>query len=104
MFAAIGSGVAWLWWGNALVALPANTVALASFAIPVVATLSAWLQLGTAPPPLTALGLAIVVIGLSGSVLAERPASGQAASMSASLPRTGSIRETLASRIPARRP
>ena len=41
---------AWLWWGRALVELPANTVALASFAIPVIATLSAWIQLGAAPP------------------------------------------------------
>ncbi len=86
VFAAIvGSGVAWLWWGNALAALPANTVALASFAIPVIATLSAWLQLGTAPPPLTALGLAIVVLGLSGSVLLGRR-DGQAASISVASP------------------
>jgi O-acetylserine/cysteine efflux transporter len=70
--AAVGSGVAWLWWGRALAELPANTVALASFAIPVIATLSAWVQLGAAPPPLTAAGLAIVVVGLSGSVLHER--------------------------------
>jgi drug/metabolite transporter (DMT)-like permease len=73
VFAAIvGSGIAWLWWGNALAALPANTVALASFAIPVIATLSGWLQLGAAPPPRTALGLAIVIAGLSGSVIAGR--------------------------------
>jgi O-acetylserine/cysteine efflux transporter len=70
--AAVGSGIAWLWWGRALAELPANTVALASFAIPVIATLSAWVQLGSAPPPLTALGLAIVVVGLCGSVLHER--------------------------------
>jgi hypothetical protein len=31
---------------------------------------SAWLQLGTPPAPLTALGLAIVVAGLAGSVSA----------------------------------
>jgi drug/metabolite transporter (DMT)-like permease len=81
--AVVGSGLAWLWWGSALASLPANTVALASFAIPVIAALSAWVQLGAAPPPLTALGLAIVVIGLSGSVLAgaaelRRPASSRA--------------------------
>jgi O-acetylserine/cysteine efflux transporter len=70
--AAVGSGVAWLWWARALAELQANTVALASFAIPVIATLSAWVQLGAAPPPLTAAGLAIVVVGLSGSVLHER--------------------------------
>lgn len=70
LFAAVvGSGIAWLWWGNALAQLPANTVALASFAIPVIAALSAWVQLGAVPPPLTALGLAVVVAGLSGSVL-----------------------------------
>ncbi|MDB5026713.1 MAG: yijE [Candidatus Eremiobacteraeota bacterium] len=69
LFAAVvGSGIAWLWWGNALAALPANTVALASFAIPVIAALSAWAQLGAAPPPMTAIGLAIVVAGLTGSV------------------------------------
>lgn len=78
--AVVGSGIAWLWWGGALAALPANTVALASFAIPVIGALSAWIQLRTPPPPLTALGLAIVVAGLSGSVLAgaaelRRPAS-----------------------------
>jgi drug/metabolite transporter (DMT)-like permease len=72
--AVVGSGLAWLWWGNALSALPANTVALASFAIPVIAALSAWVQLGAAPPPQTALGLAIVVVGLSGSVLGARAA------------------------------
>ena len=70
--AGVGSGVAWLWWGRALAELPANTVALASFAIPVIAALSAWLQFGTPPPPLTALGLAVVVVGLCGSVLTER--------------------------------
>ena len=67
--AVIGSGVAWLWWGIALRALPANTVALGSFAIPVIAALSAWVQFRTPPPPLTAIGLAIVVAGLAGSVL-----------------------------------
>ena len=70
--AVVGSGIAWLWWGSALASLPANTVALASFAIPVIAALSAWVQLHAVPPPLTALGLAIVVVGLSGSVLHER--------------------------------
>jgi drug/metabolite transporter (DMT)-like permease len=68
--AVVGSGIAWLWWGMVLRALPANTVALASFAIPVVAALSAWAQLGTPPAPLTAIGLTIVVAGLAGSVLA----------------------------------
>lgn len=70
LFAAlIGSGLAWLWWGMALRALPANTVALASFAIPVIGALGAWLQLGTPPAAQTAIGLGIVVIGLAGSVL-----------------------------------
>jgi drug/metabolite transporter (DMT)-like permease len=68
--AVVGSGIAWLWWGIVLRELPANTVALGSFAIPVVAALSAWLQLGTPPAPLTAIGLAIVVAGLAGSVAA----------------------------------
>ena len=71
--AAVGSGVAWLWWGRALAELPANTVALASFTIPVIATLSAWIQFGAAPPPLTAIGLAIVTVGLCGSVVTARP-------------------------------
>jgi drug/metabolite transporter (DMT)-like permease len=70
--AVVGSGIAWLWWGNALSQLPANTVALASFAIPVIAALSAFVQLHAVPPPLTALGLGIVVIGLCGSVLTAR--------------------------------
>ncbi len=70
--AVVGSGVAWLWWGSSLAALPANTVALASFAIPVIATLSGWLQLGAVPPARTAAGLVIVIAGLCGSVLAGR--------------------------------
>jgi drug/metabolite transporter (DMT)-like permease len=68
--AVVGSGIAWLWWGIVLRTLPANTVALGSFVIPVVAALSAWVQLGTPPAPLTAIGLTIVVAGLAGSVLA----------------------------------
>jgi len=68
--AVVGSGIAWLWWGIVLRELPANTVALGSFAIPVVAALSAWVQLGAPPAPFTALGLAIVVAGLAGSVAA----------------------------------
>jgi len=83
--AVVGSGVAWLWWGSALSSLPANTVALASFAIPVIAALSAWLQLHATPPPLTALGLAIVVVGLSGSVLHERRNTVAAAAVAAEM-------------------
>ena len=83
--AVVGSGVAWLWWGSALSNLPANTVALASFAIPVIAALSAWVQLHAAPPPLTALGLAIVVVGLSGSVLHERRKGMAAAAVAAEM-------------------
>ena len=72
-FAAIvGSGIAWLWWGIVLRALPANAVALGSFAIPVIAALSAWVQLGTPPAARTAAGLLVVVAGLAGSVLATR--------------------------------
>ncbi|GAC1580327.1 MAG: O-acetylserine/cysteine exporter [Candidatus Elarobacter sp.] len=70
--AIVGSGLAWLWWGNALSVLPANTVALASFAIPVIAVVAARLQLGAVPAPTTVVGLAVVVAGLSGSVLAAR--------------------------------
>jgi drug/metabolite transporter (DMT)-like permease len=80
LFAAVvGSGLAWLGWGAALAALPANTVALASFAIPVIAAASAWLQLHAAPAPATDVGLAIVVAGLCGSVLSERRAPSGAA-------------------------
>ena len=67
--AVVGSGIAWLWWGSSLSALSANTVALASFAIPVIAVISAWIQLHAAPAPTTMIGLSIVVIGLSGTVL-----------------------------------
>lgn len=70
--AVVGSGVAWWWWAIALHDLPANTVALGSFAIPVIGTLGAWAQLHAAPAPLTSLGLAIVVAGLCGSVLTAR--------------------------------
>ncbi|MEA2666072.1 MAG: hypothetical protein QOI11_3016, partial [Candidatus Eremiobacteraeota bacterium] len=65
----VGSGLAWMWWGIALRALPANTVALASFAIPVIGTLSALAQLHALPTPRGALGLAVVVAGLVGSVV-----------------------------------
>ena len=71
--AVVGSGLAWWWWARSLHALPANTVALASFAIPVIGTLSAWAQLHAAPAPRTAAGLAIVVVALCGSVLTARP-------------------------------
>jgi drug/metabolite transporter (DMT)-like permease len=73
--AVVGSGIAWLGWGSALSSLPANTVALGSFAIPVIAAVSAWLQLRAVPGPATEIGLAIVVVGLCGSVLAERRAT-----------------------------
>lgn len=73
--AVVGSGLAWLWWGIALAALPANTVALASFAIPVISALSGWLQLGAVPPLATTIGLTIVVAGLAGSVLTAPGAS-----------------------------
>lgn len=80
--AVVGSGIAWLWWGIVLRAVPANTVALGSFGIPVVAALSAWVQLGTPPAPLTAIGLTVVVAGLTGSVIAARE-SGSPANRSA---------------------
>jgi drug/metabolite transporter (DMT)-like permease len=73
--AVVGSGIAWLGWGSALASLPANTVALGSFAIPAIAAVSAWLQLRAVPAPATDIGLAIVVVGLCGSVLAERRAT-----------------------------
>ena len=92
--AVVGSGIAWLWWGNALTALPANTVALASFAIPVVAALSAWVQLGAVPPAQTALGLAIVVAGLSGSVLGDRSAFRPPASSSSTAPAPAACERT----------
>ncbi len=65
----VGSGLAWMWWGIALRALPANTVALASFAIPVIGTLGAVVQLHALPTSRNALGLAVVVAGLVGSVI-----------------------------------
>lgn len=65
----VGSGLAWMWWGIALRALPANTVALASFAIPVIGTLSALAQLHALPTLRGGLGLAVVVAGLAGSVI-----------------------------------
>jgi drug/metabolite transporter (DMT)-like permease len=65
----VGSGLAWMWWGIALRALPANTVALASFAIPVIGTLGAVVQLHALPTTRNALGLAVVVAGLVGSVV-----------------------------------
>ncbi len=80
--AVVGSGLAWLGWGAALKALPANTVALASFAIPVIAAISAWLQLGAVPSRATDIGLAIVVVGLCGSVLADRSELGSPSPLS----------------------
>lgn len=65
----IGSGLAWTWWGTALRALPANTVALASFAIPVIGTLSALAQLHAVPTLRGGLGLLLVIAGLVGSVV-----------------------------------
>lgn len=65
----VGSGLAWMWWGIALRALSANTVALASFAIPVIGTLSALAQLHAVPTLRGGLGLAVVVAGLVGSVV-----------------------------------
>jgi drug/metabolite transporter (DMT)-like permease len=66
----IGSGFAWAWWTRTLAVFQPNTVALGSFAIPVLGTLAAWIQLGAAPAPRTAIGLGIVIAGLVGSVVA----------------------------------
>ena len=93
LFAAVvGSGIAWMWWGIALSALPANTVALASFAIPVIGAASAWVQLHAAPTTAAAIGLGVVVAGLIGSVLSSgrRPEPARVLAPSGRLERTRS--------------
>ncbi len=80
----VGSALAWMWWGTALRALPANTVALASFAIPVIGTLSAVLQLHALPTTRNAVGLAVVVVGLVGSVVSAELYSKRSARMGSS--------------------
>ncbi len=80
----VGSGVAWMCWGIALRALPANTVALASFAIPVIGTLAALAQLHAVPTLRGALGLTVVVAGLAGSVVSAELYSKRSARMGSS--------------------
>jgi drug/metabolite transporter (DMT)-like permease len=68
---AFGSGLGWLLWGSLLSRLPAPTVALGSLAIPIIAALAAFVQLGERPDAVTLTGLALVLVAL---VIATVPA------------------------------
>ena len=65
------TAVAWLLWLYALHALPAGQAGMGTLLTPVVGVTAAWLQLGEAPRPLEAAGMALIFAGL-GVLVAQR--------------------------------
>ena len=62
--AVIGSGLGWLLWAASVKAIAPPTLALGSLAIPIVASLAAFVQLHERPDGLTLTGLGIVLAAL----------------------------------------
>ena len=59
------TAVAWLLWLYALHELPAGQAGMGTLLTPVVGVTAAWLQLGEAPRPLEAAGMALIFAGLA---------------------------------------
>lgn len=60
----LANALGWMTWLYALQRLPAGVASMSSMLIPVIAVLSAWLQLGERPSSLEALGMACIVVAL----------------------------------------
>lgn len=68
----IAAALGWIMWFFVLQRLPANISSLGTLAIPVVAALSAWLQLGEVPTRIELAGILLVCVALAGlAVTAE---------------------------------
>ena len=59
-----GNALAWVLWLYVVRSLPAGSAGVGTLAIPVIAVISAWLQLGDRPGPGEALGMALVCLAL----------------------------------------
>jgi drug/metabolite transporter (DMT)-like permease len=57
----LANALGWMAWLYALQRLPAGVASMTSMLIPVIAVLSAWLQLGERPTPVEALGMALII-------------------------------------------
>lgn len=76
--AVIGSGLSWYLWGLSVSAIPASTVALWTLAIPIVASLSAFVQLGERPDVRQLIGFMFILGALAFAMIGsarsrERP-------------------------------
>jgi drug/metabolite transporter (DMT)-like permease len=65
------NALAWVLWLYVVRSLPAGSAGLGTLAIPVIAVISAWLQLGERPGPGEAMGMALVVLALCVLTLRE---------------------------------
>lgn len=61
----IGSGLGWLLWANVLSRLSASTASLGSLGIPLVAAISAFLQLGERPDSVSLVGLCAILLAIA---------------------------------------
>ena len=62
---ALASGTGWLMWLYVLQRLPAGTTSLATLAVPVIAALASWLQLGEQPGRFELAGMLLIGIALT---------------------------------------
>jgi drug/metabolite transporter (DMT)-like permease len=60
----LANALGWMAWLYALQRLPAGVASMNSMLIPVIAVLSAWVQLGESPSPLEAIGMLCIVAAL----------------------------------------
>ena len=60
----LGTALAWLLWTYIITRLPANVASLNTLAIPALAVLFAWLQLGERPNRFEAIGMLLIALGL----------------------------------------
>lgn len=61
---AIGTGLGWILWNKSATSVSPETLSLGSLAIPIIASLSAFFQLGERPSVVTLTGLATVLLAL----------------------------------------
>lgn len=60
----IGTGLGWILWNRTAASVSPGIVSIGSFAIPVIASLSGFFQLGELPDVVTLIGLATIVVAL----------------------------------------